>query len=68
VKFWMRNGSTWISSGAYCSCRMAKRAGSRFNFSAAALEVLTGLPRIEGSPHIIPGDKIGEPKADLKKP
>jgi integrase len=36
--------------------------------SAAALEVLTALPRIEGSPHIIPGDKIGEPKADLKKP
>jgi integrase len=36
--------------------------------SAAALEVLTGLPRIEGNPHIIPGEKAGQPKADLKKP
>jgi integrase len=36
--------------------------------SAAALEVLAGLPRIEGNPHIIPGEKAGQPKADLKKP
>src|SRR5262249_6246847 len=36
--------------------------------SAAALEVLAGLPRIEGNSHIIPGDKTGQPKADLKKP
>jgi integrase len=36
--------------------------------SAAALEVLSGLPRIAGNPHIIPGEKAGQPKADLKKP
>jgi integrase len=36
--------------------------------SAAALEVLAGLPRIEGNPYIIPGEKAGQPKADLKKP
>jgi integrase len=36
--------------------------------SAAALEVLAALPRIEGNPHIIAGDKMGQPKADLKKP
>lgn len=36
--------------------------------SAAALEMLAGLPRIEGNPHIIPGKKAGQPKADLKKP
>ena len=36
--------------------------------SAAALEVLAGLPRIEGNPHVIPGEKAGQPKADLKKP
>jgi integrase len=36
--------------------------------SAAALEVLSGLSRIEGNPYIIPGEKIGRPKSDLKKP
>ena len=36
--------------------------------SAAALEVLASLPRIEGNPHIIAGTKDGAPRADLKKP
>ncbi len=36
--------------------------------SAGTLEVLAGLPRLEGNPHIIPGEKAGQPKADLKKP
>jgi integrase len=36
--------------------------------SAAALEVLSSLPRIEGNPHIIAGAKEGVPRADLKKP
>jgi integrase len=35
---------------------------------AAALEVLSGLPRIEGNPHIIAGANDGAPRADLKKP
>jgi integrase len=36
--------------------------------SAAALEVLSDLPRIDGNPHIIPGEKEGAPRSDLKKP
>jgi len=36
--------------------------------SAAALELLASLPRIEGNPFIIPGEKTGQPRADLKKP
>lgn len=36
--------------------------------SAAALEVLSGLPRFAGNPHIIPGAKEGQPRSDLKKP
>jgi integrase len=36
--------------------------------SAAALTILSELPRIEGNPHIFPGDKPGAPRADLKKP
>jgi len=35
---------------------------------AAALEVITGLPRLEGNSHIIPGQKDGQPKADLHGP
>lgn len=36
--------------------------------SAPSLEVLANLPRVDGNPHIIPGDKPGAPRADLKKP
>jgi integrase len=36
--------------------------------SAAALQVLANLPRIEGNPHIIPGEKPGAPRSDLKRP
>jgi integrase len=36
--------------------------------SAAALSILSALPRIEGNPHIIAGAKEGAPRADLKKP
>lgn len=36
--------------------------------SAAALEVLAGLPHIDGNPHIIAGEREGAPRADLKKP
>jgi integrase len=36
--------------------------------SAAALEVLSGLSRIEGNPYIVPGEKTGRAKSDLKKP
>ncbi len=36
--------------------------------SAAALAVLSGLPRIEGNPYLIVGAKDGAPRADLKKP
>ncbi len=36
--------------------------------SAAALQILADLPRVKGNPHLFPGDKEGEPRADLKKP
>jgi integrase len=36
--------------------------------SAAAMSVLANLPRLEGNPHIIPGEKEGAPRADLKRP
>jgi len=36
--------------------------------SAAALAILSDLPRIEGNPFIIAGTKDGAPRADLKKP
>jgi integrase len=36
--------------------------------SAAALAILSGLPRLEGNPFVIPGENAGQPRADLKKP
>jgi integrase len=36
--------------------------------SAAAQTVLAGIPKVEGNPHIIPGTKGGEPRADLNRP
>ncbi len=36
--------------------------------SAAALAVLATVPKIEGNPHIIAGDKEGAPRVDLNKP
>jgi integrase len=36
--------------------------------SAAALSVLSGLPRVEGNRYLIPGDRVGAPRADLKRP
>ena len=34
--------------------------------SAAALAILSALPRIEGNPFVIPGEKAGQPRADLE--
>ena len=36
--------------------------------SDAALGVLQGITKTEGNPHIIPGEKKGKPRADLKRP
>jgi len=36
--------------------------------SAASLAILASLPRIEGNPFVIPGEKAGQPRADLKRP
>jgi integrase len=36
--------------------------------SAASLTILSAVPRIDGNPHIIPGGKAGQPKADLTRP
>jgi integrase len=36
--------------------------------SAAALLILSALPRVKSNPHIIAGEREGAPRADLKKP
>jgi integrase len=36
--------------------------------SDVALNILEEIPRVPGNPHIIPGSKKGEPRADLKRP
>jgi integrase len=36
--------------------------------SDAALNLLEDLPRLKDNPHIIPGSKKGQPRADLKRP
>ncbi len=36
--------------------------------SAAAQAVLASLARVEGNPHVFPGEVKGEPRTDLKKP
>jgi integrase len=46
----------------------SKTGAKPIYLSAAAQEVLASLPRIVGNPHIIPGEKDGAPRADLKKP
>ena len=53
----------------------SKTGAKPIYLSAAAQELLSGLPCIEGNPHVIPGarerepdEKEGRPRADLKKP
>ena len=36
--------------------------------SAASLAILASLPRIEGNHFVIPGEKPGQPRVDLKRP
>jgi integrase len=36
--------------------------------SAAAAEILSALPRVDGNPYIFPGEKEAQPRADLKRP
>jgi integrase len=36
--------------------------------SAAAAAILSALPRVDGNPYVIPGEKKGQPRADLKRP
>ena len=46
----------------------SKTGAKSIYLSAAAQEVLASLPRIDGNPHIIPGEIKGKPRRDLKKP
>ncbi|MEJ0093213.1 MAG: site-specific integrase [Methylocella sp.] len=46
----------------------SKTGAKPIYLSAAALAVLAALPRIAGNPHLIPGDREGEPRSDLKRP
>jgi integrase len=36
--------------------------------SAAAAAILSALPRVDSNPYVIPGEKAGQPRADLKRP
>jgi integrase len=36
--------------------------------SAAAAAILSALPRVDGNPYLFPGEKKGQPRADLKRP
>jgi integrase len=36
--------------------------------SAGAAAILSALPRVDGNPYVIPGEKTGQPRADLKRP
>jgi integrase len=46
----------------------SKTGAKPIYLSAAALDVLRDLPRLDGNPYVIPGEKDGAPRADLKKP
>lgn len=58
----MSTGSMSISSAD------SKTGRKPIYLSAAALDILANLPRIEGNPYVIPGEKDGAPRADLKRP
>jgi integrase len=46
----------------------SKTGKKRIYLSAAALAILTALPHLEGNPFVIPGEKTGQPRVDLKRP
>jgi integrase len=46
----------------------SKTGAKPIYLSAAAQAILSGLPRIQDNPYIIPGQRLGAPRADLKKP
>jgi integrase len=46
----------------------SKTGAKPIYLSAAAQAILSGLARLEGNPHVIPGERDGAPRADLKKP
>jgi integrase len=46
----------------------SKTGAKPLYLSDAAQAILAGLPRIDGSPFVIPGEKPGTPRSDLKKP
>jgi integrase len=48
--------------------RDSKTGAKPIYLSAAAQQVLASLPRIASNPYIVPGEKEGAPRADLKKP
>jgi integrase len=46
----------------------SKTGRKPIGLSPQALTVINSLPKIEGNPYIIAGEKPGSPRADLKKP
>ncbi len=46
----------------------SKTGAKTIILSAPAMEVLAGIPRIEGCDYVIAGEKPGQPRSDLKRP
>ena len=59
-RFRARDGLAWGTArlvGSRCTC-------SRLQAAA----ILSTLPRLDGNPYVFPGEKNGQPRADLKRP
>jgi len=46
----------------------SKTGAKPIYLSTASLAILATLPRLKGSPYVIPGEKDGKPRYDLRKP
>jgi integrase len=68
VKSFTPDGGTLILERGLIFLSDSKTGRKTLYLGAAALNVLSSLPRVEGNPHIIPGANDGAPRADLKKP
>ena len=59
----------WIDMEAGTARLPDSKTGAKTLYlSAPALELLTTLPRIEGNPHVLPGDRAGAPFIGIQKP
>ena len=62
------NGSTSIFERGMVLLPDSKTGRKPIYLSAAAAAILSTLPRLDGNPYVFPGEKNGQPRADLKRP